>query len=246
MNGLFLTIVDILGIFVPGALLLGALVAMPPVWHSIDWQSIYPAALLPANRLTTIAAVSLVSYTLGFLNRLWSIRLLQTMVKSAWTDLLTRLASPLNAAFEAAIKDQVLCDSLLTLAKRLNPLDPGHYAPYFHYAKRLTRTMPGLWAEGERLEADARFTAGLFLPLLLVSIDGAWIALLYRSIPAWLVTVVSAAGVAAVVVAFPSRRNREVIYAYLLALIALRTPGIVNQYAEPTQAPKPTARPDEN
>jgi len=241
MKGLFVTLVDVLGIFVPGLLFCGSLVAMPPVWRVVQPQISSIGSLASSDRLLGVAIVIVVSYVLGFLNRLWSIRLLQAMFKQYWTSRLEQLASTLNPAFEGLVSDKLLCNSLRLLAKRMGSGDPSYYAPYFHYAKRLIRMTPGLWAEAERLEADVRFTAGLFLPLLIMSIDGVWMALAYHSWTGGVVAFVSGAGAAAAAVGYPARRNHEVVYNYLLALVALRSSKPDYPSAKPNHAAEPAA-----
>ena len=239
MKGLFVTLVDVLGIFIPGLLFCGSLVAMPPIWRVVQPQITSFGCLASSDRLVGVAIVIVVSYVLGFLNRLWSIRLLQAMLKQYWTSRLKELASTLDPVFEGLVSDKLLCNSLRLLGKSLGSDDPSCYAPYFHFAKRLIRMTPGLWAEAERLEANVRFTAGLFLPLLIMAIDGAWMALACHSWTGGVVAFVSGAGAAAAAVGFPARRNHEVVYNYLLALVALRSSKPDYPGARPNHAGEP-------
>lgn len=168
MNRLAVTVVDILGVLIPGAVLLGGCLLVPA-----------PVAPIPALMALIQGPIQLLSnpwvmggiwlataYVLGFLIRLISIRIMSMITLRAWSGKLEREAKALEEVFDAAIANQALSGSLKALAKGYEKSNPGHYAPYFHFAKRLIRQYPDMWAEAERNEAEIRFVAGLFLPFL--------------------------------------------------------------------------------
>ena len=175
------------------------------------------------------------AYVLGFLLRLISIELMNLLTSHRWVDRVRRQASELSGALEAAIGD----DNLATAIKAVSKLGDGRgvsaCAPYFHFAKRIIRTRPELWVEAERLEAEVRLAAGLFVPFIVLALDG--VIRMPRGIaPALVLLLVGSVGATIVVAMFPDRRIKEVLYDQLLALIALRQPVEPKTTAQPPAA----------
>lgn len=226
MTGLFITMVDILGVFIPGVLLLAGVLLCPPVGSTMPslakTLSFVPDHLRSNAWVLGISAAA-TAYVLGFLLRLVSMRVLQHLTRRWWKDKLKQQAECLQQTFETALNRPYLCDALKTLSKKLGPTEPGTYAPYFHFAKRLVRSHLPLYREVERLEAEIRFAAGLFIPFGLLFIDGIWMVAA-RSDAGWTVATISLIAAVIIFVTFPSRRIREVIYNYYLALVALSHP----------------------
>jgi hypothetical protein len=145
------------------------------------------------------------------------------VTKSRWAPRLKAEADTLDEVFEEAIANPKLSMSLKELSKLYGERDPGRYAPFFHFAKRLVRKHPDMWAEAERLEAEIRFAAGLFLPFLLLFIDGLLLGPTHKS-SAWVLVVIGAFGASLMILAFPSKRVKEVLYNHFLALAILLDP----------------------
>jgi hypothetical protein len=224
MNRLSVTIVDILGVLVPGAvLLLGCFFVPPPLAPIPALTGMVDKSIQLLSNPWVVGGVWLATaYVLGFLLRLVSIPFMNILTKHRWAPRLKLEADTLEQVFEEAIANLKLSTSLKELSKLYGERDPGRYAPYFHFAKRLVRKHPDMWTEAERLEAEIRFAAGLFLPFLLLLIDG--IALRPTRPPAWVLIVIGALGAGIVIFAFPSRRVKEVLYNYFLALAILLDP----------------------
>jgi hypothetical protein len=224
MKGLLVTIVDVFGIFIPGALLAIALLAFPPVTAElIRGDGLWLTGLRRVDPLVAGTGGFIVACALGFVNRLWAVKLCQGMTSRRWSDKLRSRTADLNPAIERYLRDCKLAADLGKLAGTLEENEPGRCAPYFHYAKRLIRAnSSALWSETERLEAEIRFTAGLLVPLAALAFDGLYAAVFQ---PAFLpagVSLLAGVGAVAVVRAFPSRRVREVQYVYLMAIIVLK------------------------
>src|SRR5215467_186899 len=105
MKGILLTIVDVLGVFIPGALLLLGLLGVPPIsaelrnlCYSPNQQTITTTqkpelqgscnlcAIFSSTevRIGVFALAGALAYVFGFLNRLWSIKLLQRLRSTRW------------------------------------------------------------------------------------------------------------------------------------------------------------------
>jgi len=224
MNRLSVTIVDILGVLVPGAMLLvGCLLILPaPAPNSASTGTFAESIQLLSNPWVAGSVWLVAAYVLGFLLRLVSIPLMNILTKDSWAPKLKKEAEILDQVFEEAITNQKLSKSLKELSEFYGVRDPGHYAPYFHFAKRLVRKYPDMWTEAERLEAEIRFAAGMFLPFLLLLVDG--MLLRAKRPEAWALTVIGALGAGIVSLAFPSRRVKEVLYNHFLALAILLDP----------------------
>lgn len=224
MNRLSVTIVDILGVLVPGAVLLfGCLLVIPaPAPNHTSTGTFAESIQLLSNPWVAGGVWLVAAYVLGFLLRLISIPLMNILTKHRWAPKLKKEADTLDEVFEEAVANQKLSKSLKELSKLYGVRDPGHYAPYFHFAKRLVRKNPDMWTEAERLEAEIRFAAGLFLPFLLLLIDG--ISLGTAHLGAWVLMVIGTLGAGIVAFAFPSRRVKEVLYNHFLALAILLDP----------------------
>ncbi len=183
-----------------------------------------------------VGALIAAAYVFGFMLRLVSIRILNLLTLRSWKDRVRHEAAALAPALEAALNDPILTNALQQLPCE-NERDPGYFAPYFHFAKRLIRRNPELWTEAERLEAEVRFVAGLFIPFLVVLTDG--IALTFASVPeAWTLIILGFIGAVVVLLAFPERRSREVLYDQLLALVSLRTEQRSTAPAEQPTGPR--------
>ncbi|HEU0300181.1 MAG TPA: hypothetical protein VFR37_12020 [Longimicrobium sp.] len=224
MKGLLVTIVDVFGILVPGSLILCALLAFPPVAEELlDGSAEWASGLKLVDPVITYTIGAILACAIGFINRLWAVRLCQFLTSRVWVHKLEARARNLNSSIARYLKDDDLEGDLCKVAESLEPLEVGRHATYFHYAKRLVRgSSPALWAEAERLEAEIRFTAGLLLPFTLLTIDGIYAAISTASLLAGGFALVAFAGAAAALSAFPSRRLREVLYVYLMAIIVLK------------------------
>jgi hypothetical protein len=225
MNRLAVTIVDILGVLVPGVVLLAgcALAPVPIAPISATGNMIPGLQSLVANSWVVGGGCLVAAYILGFLLRLVSIRLMNMLTHRFWSGRLEKEAKALEEVFDSALANPALSRSLKELSGGYPPRDPGRYAPYFHFARRLVRTNPQMWAEAERLEAEVRLAAGLFIPFLVVSLVVIWRWFASKPAP-WTFAAASAAGAATVLAAFPSRRCREVLYDQMLALTILLYP----------------------
>jgi hypothetical protein len=219
VRGLLVSVIDVLGIFVPGFLLLIGILLFPPLSSDLLKQWPTWTVLLEVfrnNIWTWVVFSAIASYVLGFIIRLCSIRLVQSITKHWWAEKLKKRAKVFEAAIKTALKDKELCETIEADAKseRITSL-----APYFHFVKRIVRSGPPvLWAESERMEADIRFAVGIFVPLLIFVVDGLWLA----SLSGLILAVVSGIGAFIIIATFPSRRIREVINNYYLALVVLR------------------------
>jgi hypothetical protein len=227
MNRLTVTVVDILGVLVPGAvLLLGCTLAMLPATPSPELAQLLRRVPGVWNPWVLAGVLLAGAYVTGFLLRLVSIRILNILTLRVWKDRVRREAAALAPALEQAVNDPTLTKALQELHKPEDHgggrgRDPGQFAPYFHFAKRLIRRHPELWTEAERLEAEVRLVAGLFIPFLVLLADG---VILTRVVPeAWTLIPVGLLGASVVLIAFPERRAREVLYDQLLAIVSLRT-----------------------
>lgn len=180
------TIVDLLGVFVPGFLMLVAMLLVPAALGvHLRLVEVLPD---PAGSNVWIlgGTYAITAYILGFLVRLYSINIMNVLTLHRWADQIKTQAAVLEPALTAAFANKQLTESLKTLAKGVDKCDPGRYAPYFHYAKRVVRREPAMWTEAERLEAEVRFAAGLFLPLVLLVLDGALLSLWRQTAGWWL------------------------------------------------------------
>src|SRR5262249_32283076 len=155
-----------------------------------------------------------------------SISVINRFTWKQWSVQLARQAKALDAVLEEAIANPRLVESLKELAANAGERDPGRYVPYFHFAKRLLRRTPQLWEEAERLEADVRFAAGLFMPFILLAIDGILGGLFHGLLTpaAWILLFAGTIGAILVLRALPSRRTREILYDQFLALCVLKYP----------------------
>jgi hypothetical protein len=194
MPTFLVTVVDLLGVFVPGFVMLVAMLLVPSA------LGVHPrlVEVLPdpvgSNVWILGGTYAITAYILGLLVRLVS-----------------------------------------------DKYDPDRYAPYFHYAKRVVRREPAMWAEAERLEAEVRFAAGLFLPLVLLVLDGVLLSLWRHQTAGWWLSAAAGTGVVAVLWAFPSRRSREVLYNQFLALAALPSPPATPHDKAEEQQPREAA-----
>lgn len=227
MNRVAITIVDVMAFLIPGVVLLFGLVLIPV---PDDWMAPLRDVLWARVPLLTNSWVAggcwvMAAYLLGFLLRLASIDLISSITLRRWKDRVRRGSNTLSAAIEETINDPKLVDALKTIADAAPDHAVGKWAPYFQFAKRLVRTRPELWVEAERLEAEVRLMAGLFIPFVILAIAGGLrMPLHFRSA----ILLVGAGAIGALIVyrRFPERRVKETVYVQLLALVALRKPTL--------------------
>lgn len=222
MKSIFVTIVDILGVFVPGLLLLIGLLLLPWIFNDlisqgVTWESF--SKFIQANGVALAIIVAITAYVLGFLLRLWSVRLLEALTRFRWATKLKMRATIFHEALESAIGDPKLCEALNNMSASHGKSDLSSYAPYFHFAKRVVRSSnPASWAEAERMEAEIRFAAGLFIPFCILLFDGFFL----RKPLGYVISIISLVGAVVIWSRFPSRRIKEVLIDYLLAIVVLR------------------------
>lgn len=235
MNRVSVTIVDFMAFLVPGVVLLFGLVLVPipDAWIAPLNDSVLQRMPLLNNPWAAGGCWILSAYVLGFLLRLISIELMNLLTSHRWVSRVRSQASELSEALEAAIGDP----KLTTAIKAVSGLGDGRgvssCAPYFHFVKRIIRTRPELWVEAERLEAEVRLVAGLFLPFVVIAVDGV-LRIPQGIAPAAVLLITGGAGATVVFRTFPDRRVKEVLYDQLLALIALRWVVEVKTPAEPS------------
>jgi hypothetical protein len=223
MNRVSVTIVDFMAFLVPGVVLLFALVLIPlrDPWLAPLNESLLKRIPLLSNPWAAGGCWILSAYVLGFLLRLISIELMNLLTAHRWVDRVKGQSTHLSGAIEDAIDNQKLVAALKNIPGLGDGRGVSKCAPYFHFAKRIIRTRPELWVEAERLEAEVRLAAGLFVPFLVLAVDG--VLRIPNGVAAALVLLFTGvAGAAIVFFAFPDRRVKEVLYDQLLALIALR------------------------
>jgi hypothetical protein len=162
------------------------------------------------------------AYVLGFLLRLRSIGFLNWLTWRRWSTLLQSETKELEKVFESAVANPTLIASLKSIAGLCGHRDPIRCAPYFYFAKRVVRSYPELWTEAERLEAEVRFAAGLFLPFLVLAFDALLRGL--TTTGAWVLLAIGVGGATVVLTAFPPLRIKEIIYVHYLALVVLLYP----------------------
>jgi hypothetical protein len=228
MNRLSVTVVDLLGMLVPGVVLLVAFFLLPtglaPLPEIVGLR-VSDLEILDDSWVVGVLCLA-TAYVLGFLLRQLAIPVMQAITKERWTHHLRREAEILGPSLEAALGDESLVKSLRELAE-INKRDPGHHAPFFHLVKRLIRQHPELWVEVERLEAEIRLLAGLFLPFLLLLLDGL-LCFIAGQAGWWTLMALGAGGAGVILYVFPGRRVKEVRHAYFLALVALKFPATKN------------------
>lgn len=235
MKGIFVTIVDILGVFVPGFLLLIGILLFPPLFLdsfiqiNINNTENKTTILCREFQNNTIIITSIIviifSYVLGFIIRLFSVRFMQFVTRFFWEDKLKERTEVMTKQVKKSLKNPQLCKTIEAEAKLHSNYELSEQAPYFHFAKRLIRSKnPNLWLEAERLEADVRFSAGIFIPLVLLIVDGVWFAIKYNNKAGVILTIFTFLIALIVLVTFPGRRIKEVVYGYYLALIVLEYP----------------------
>jgi hypothetical protein len=223
MNRVSVTIVDFMAFLIPGVVFLFGLVLVP---IPDDWISPLNVALsarvpLLSNPWVAGGCWILSAYLLGFLLRLTSIDLISLMTSHRWINRVQQHSQNLSAAIEEAICNQKLVEALKAIADMAAEHGVSKCAPYFQFAKRVVRTRPELWVEAERLEAEIRLVAGLFVPFVVLAIAGG-LRMLLDVRGALVLVAVGVIGAAIVYRRFPDRRIKEALYDQLLALIALR------------------------
>lgn len=224
MKSLFVSIIDVMGIFIPGFLLLLGILLFPvAIGHASSYKSLWDATP-EAIRINTTGIgiiVVIISYATGFLIRLGAIGVLHRLTKRWWAEKLTKQSEVLGPILEECLTYPELCTALKEVYGTASTGHVAGYSPYFNFAKRIVRNSSSpLWADAERLEAEIRFSAGLFVPMCVLAIDG---ALLIRSSPfGWMLTLFSVLSCYVILYTFPLRRIREVLHVYTMAIITLR------------------------
>lgn len=227
MNRLSVTVIDVLGLLVPGVVLLFGLCLAPLPSQSYEPlnQALLARIPLLANIWVAGACWVAAAYVLGFLLRLTSISLMNRLTWKRWSSDLQAEAKEIDEVFKAALNNDALSQGLHRLAERCGERDPGRYAPYFHFAKRIVRGNPEYWSEAERLEAEVRFAAGLFVPFALLALDGLLRFTFSREfLPGLLLLAVGITGATFIRRTFKTRRTKEVLYDQFLALSILLYP----------------------
>lgn len=225
MKGLIVSVVDVLGIFVPGFLLLMGILLNPSVVNDIlkEWSN-WPQLLKAVGENLSVIGilVAIISYVFGFIIRLFSITIMQFLTFPLWAKKLKKRARNLEAALKVALKNEEVCKGLEEEAKLRSKIEVAHNAPYFVFSKRLIQNGNStLWTGTERMEAELRFMSGIFIPLIMLSVDGIFMS----SNLGRLLSLVTGLGFLIILASFPSRRIKEVIYNYHMALIVLHYPS---------------------
>lgn len=227
MNRVAITIVDVMAFLIPGVVLLFGFVLVP---FPDDWLAPLRDVICARVPLLTNSWVAggcwvVAAYLLGFLLRLVSMDLLSSITWRRWSNRVHQRSNTLSAALEEAIGNPVVVDALRSIADASADHAVGKWAPYFQFAKRSLRLRHELWVEAERLEAEIRLMAGLFIPCVILAIAGGLrMPLHFRS--ATLLIAAGALGALTVYLRFPERRVKETVYVQLLALVALRRPTV--------------------
>jgi len=225
MKSLVVSIVDVFGIFIPGFLLLLGIILFPvAIGYGESYKNLFQATpeVIRANTAGIGAVLVIISYATGFLVRLGSVGLLHLLTSKWWGAKLAKQGELLGPIFEECLNYPELCAALKEAYGSRSPGPHIHgYAPYFNFAKRIVRNgSTALWTDAERLEAELRFSTGLFVPLCVLAIDGLFFI---RSAPFGpMLTVFSLLGCFVILYTFPRRRIREVQHIYTTAIITLR------------------------
>jgi hypothetical protein len=224
MNRVSVTIVDFMAVLVPGIVTLFGLVLLPipdSLLKPLNSSLLIRIPLLD-NPWAAGGSWLMSAYVLGFLLRLTSIDLMNLMTSYRWISRVQGHSEKLSGAIEEAIGDAKLAGALKAIAgTAADDRGVSKCAPYFQFAKRVLRTRPELWVEAERLEAEVRLAAGLFVPFFVLATVGA-VRMVLRDFGAVILVIIGAIGATIVYRTFPERRSKEVLYVQLLALIALR------------------------
>lgn len=226
MNRVSVTIVDVMAFLVPGVVLLFGLLLMPvpEAWLTPLNDSLLARIPLLRTPWAAGACWVLAAYVLGFLLRLVSIQCMNLLTSRRWVARVELQATQLAETLRALINDPPFMAALDTIARSGDKRGVSACAPYFSYAKRVIRTRPELFVEAERLEAEVRFAAGLFIPFVVLAIDGG-MRIPQHLAAALVLLTIGVAGALTVFRTFPERRVKEVFYDQLLAVIALRQPA---------------------
>lgn len=224
MKSIIVSIVDVLGVFIPGFLFLCSIFLFN---ESLGSHSLLVKDLSNVlSNLSSGAAISLIvvfSYLFGYLIRLKSIRLLQNLTKSRWEEKMKVMSVSLNGMFESAVNNNDLTNSIRESNTKRESIGISQYVPYFHFAKRLALLYsPLACAEIERDEAKIRFTSGLLIPLPFLFINGILLCFKSDIFLGVLLIALSLGSLYVVISNFPKRRLREVENIYHLAVIILK------------------------
>jgi hypothetical protein len=221
LKDFFLSIIDVIGILVPGFLFGLGVALLPPVTRRVLSTNL---DYLVSHSIALVVTSIVVAYVLGFVIRLSAIRFMNTLTRRWWASKLKKRTRALDGAITQHLE---MVDPILLRCLQNEPLSRSKggvsdAARYFHFIKRVVRSGPAtLWAEAERLEAEIRFVAGLVFPLMLFTIDGLWMA--FSSEP-WIGSSMLAISLLSLLIIFleyPGRRIGEVIYVYYLGLIIM-------------------------
>jgi len=240
MNRVSVAIVDFMAFLVPGVvLLLGlAVLPIPDSWKVVPLgEALIRRIPLLSNQWVAGGCWVLSAYVVGFLLRLTSIELMNILTSHRWVNRVELHSQELARAMDAAIKDEMFVTALGAIAKMANDRGVSRCATYFQFSKRFVRTRPELWIEAERLEAEVRLAAGLFVPFIVLAFAGA-VRGIHDAPVALALTGFGLVGAVVVLRTFPDRRIKEVLYDQLLAIIALRGP--VDKTSMPSSNPVPS------
>src|SRR5262245_43205857 len=221
MKSIFVSIVDVLGIFIPGFLLLLGIVLIPiSSGHSQSYKMVWQLTpeLVRANTTGLAVTIAIASYAVGFIIRLASIGLLNNLTKRWWAAKLTKQAETLSRILEECLNYPELCAALKDVYGSHSVGHVSGIAAYVNFAKRIVRNgNPVLLADAERLEAEMRFSAGLFIPFCVLAFNG---LLSVRSGHfGWMLLVISLCSCSIILYTFPRRRIREVLHVYTMAIV---------------------------
>src|SRR5690349_3604318 len=136
MKSIFVSIIDILGIFIPGFLLLLGVALFPfALGYSVQLDSICPK-LGEVSRANTVAIgiiLAIISYVFGFIIRLYSTTIIHFLTKRWWAEKLESRTQLLNDVIENCLKYPELCSALKKISEnsRNDRTSSSAYAPYF-------------------------------------------------------------------------------------------------------------------
>jgi hypothetical protein len=236
------TILDLLAILLPGfvwlvlltttfqILLPGGTATSPvPVWEGVG------ALMKGLDSWFAVLTIVFASLLIGYIIKPWAMTISNVLGKPFF--ILTRYGWPpwkktkfpyrrLNFPYKAIHGDSYSYKKLIQLLRVKIDCDPESLsgsAP-FSVAKRYLRlTAPALWEECERMEAEVRMTATLFLASLYsVVVSFLTLAFKYRSLQTLSWLVLSIVALLLLGRSVNVLRVREVSYTYLNAIIAIK------------------------
>jgi hypothetical protein len=223
VTGIFVTLVDVVGVLVPGLVLLLGIALLPPVAHELKASCLLSWLQYPLEHCCWLLAIAglTAGYIVGFMIRLFSTKLLQFLCWRSLQEGAKKAVNYVEPLLEAALGDKQLSSAIrATLpTERPGPLGKYHhsrYAPFFDLARHLVRASgSSLWAQAERREVDVRLMTGLLVPLTLLALDGVlyvaqgWVAF------GLCLTPMSVIAIILIAYRFPRYRAREAFDVYM-------------------------------